>query len=57
MFLARKTFCNVIELNCNPDGRFEHNPEPVPRNLKLSKWLKKLADLGIAVDPEVIDWF
>ena len=43
-FLLEKLSCNVIKLNCNPDGRFEHNPEPVPQNLKnFLKWLKKLA--------------
>ena len=54
-FLLEKLSCNVIKLNCNPDGRFEHNPEPVPRNLKkLSKMVKETgSDLGIAVDPDV----
>ncbi|AMR32054.1 phosphoglucosamine mutase [Mucilaginibacter sp. PAMC 26640] len=45
----------VHELYCEPDGNFPHNPEPLPENLsELSKEvLKKKADLGIAVDPDV----
>lgn len=38
-----------------PTGRFAHNPEPLPENLKsLSAKVKQSkADLGIAVDPDV----
>lgn len=45
----------VHELYCNPDGKFPHNPEPLPENLNaLSNEVKaKKADLGIAVDPDV----
>jgi phosphomannomutase len=45
----------IIELNCNPDGNFRHNPEPLPANLtELSDLVKKeKADLGFAVDPDV----
>ncbi|GAB3934056.1 phosphoglucosamine mutase [Mucilaginibacter myungsuensis] len=45
----------VHELYCEPDGKFPHNPEPLPENLvDLSKEvLSKRADLGIAVDPDV----
>ncbi|MBD1394893.1 phosphoglucosamine mutase [Mucilaginibacter glaciei] len=45
----------VHELYCEPDGNFPHNPEPLPENLiALSQEvLKKKADLGIAVDPDV----
>lgn len=45
----------IHELYCEPDGNFPHNPEPLPENLTaLSKEvLKKNADLGIAVDPDV----
>jgi phosphomannomutase len=45
----------VYELYCEPDGNFPHNPEPLPENLTaLSKEvIKKQADLGIAVDPDV----
>ncbi len=45
----------VHELFCEPDGKFPHNPEPLPENLiALSQEvLKKKANLGIAVDPDV----
>ncbi|RKR84755.1 phosphomannomutase [Mucilaginibacter gracilis] len=45
----------VYPLFCEPDGKFAHNPEPLPENLgELSKEvLAKKADLGIAVDPDV----
>jgi phosphomannomutase len=46
---------NIYELYCEPDGKFPHNPEPLPENLiSLSQEVvKKNADLGIAVDPDV----
>jgi phosphomannomutase len=42
-------------LNEAVDGKFAHNPEPLPENLSaLSAEVKKTgADLGIAVDPDV----
>ena len=45
----------IHELFCEPDGKFPHNPEPLPENLiALSQEvLKKKADIGIAVDPDV----
>jgi phosphomannomutase len=45
----------TVELNCNPDGNFRHNPEPLPANLTdLSELVvKEKADLGFAVDPDV----
>jgi len=45
----------VILLNEKIDGRFAHNPEPLPENLSgLSAMVQKTkADLGIAVDPDV----
>ncbi|MXV52507.1 phosphoglucosamine mutase [Pedobacter sp. HMF7647] len=45
----------VHELFCEPDGNFPHNPEPLPENLiSLSQEVvRKKADLGIAVDPDV----
>lgn len=45
----------IIELYCNPNGNFAHNPEPLPENLStLASEVKiKKADLGIAVDPDV----
>ena len=46
---------NVIEIYCEPNGNFPHNPEPLPENLnELSVTVKKQnADLGISVDPDV----
>lgn len=46
---------NVIVLNGDVDGKFAHNPEPLPENLsELSAAVRKhKADLGIAVDPDV----
>ncbi|MDR1023060.1 MAG: phosphoglucosamine mutase [Prevotellaceae bacterium] len=45
----------VVELNCNPNGQFAHNPEPLPEHLtEISKEvLKQQAHLGIVVDPDV----
>ena len=45
----------VVELNCEPTGRFAHNPEPIPENLtQISEKIKECgADLGIVVDPDV----
>ena len=45
----------VVELNCEPTGRFAHNPEPIPENLtQISEKIKACgADLGIVVDPDV----
>ncbi|HUB61745.1 MAG TPA: phosphoglucosamine mutase [Puia sp.] len=45
----------VLLLNEEVNGRFAHNPEPLPENLAgLSALVKKSrADLGIAVDPDV----
>ena len=42
-------------INCEPDGDFAHDPEPLPGNLKdLAAKVKETgADLGIAVDPDV----
>ncbi|MFQ6107712.1 MAG: phosphoglucosamine mutase [Thermoplasmata archaeon] len=45
--------CDVIPLNCEPDGHFRNrNPEPVEENLTSLKKavLSKSADLGIAHD-------
>lgn len=45
----------VVPLNCEPDGNFAHNPEPLPEHLSgISKEVKrKKAHLGIVVDPDV----
>lgn len=46
---------NVIELNCEANGRFAHTPEPIPENLtQISDLMKQgKADVGIVVDPDV----
>ena len=53
--LLKKLGVNVIELYCEPNGEFPHNPEPLKENLTdLSELVKKeSADLGIVVDPDV----
>ena len=45
----------VVELFCEPNGHFPHNPEPLPENLvEISRMVKKSkAHLGIVVDPDV----
>ncbi|MEM8901072.1 MAG: phosphoglucosamine mutase, partial [Bacteroidota bacterium] len=45
----------IIEINCEPNGWFSHNPEPLAKNLtELCETVsKEKADLGIAVDPDV----
>lgn len=45
----------VIELYCEPNGIFPHNPEPLPEHLtEISKVTReKGADLGFVVDPDV----
>jgi phosphomannomutase len=45
----------VVELYCTPDGKFPHNPEPLPENLtEIATQVKRnKADLGIVVDPDV----
>jgi phosphomannomutase len=45
----------IIELNCEPNGKFAHKPEPLAENLKDIMALVKSekANLGIVVDPDV----
>ncbi|WP_442590630.1 phosphoglucosamine mutase [Pedobacter sp. AW31-3R] len=46
---------NIVELYCDPNGEFPHNPEPLPENLtEIAKVVQQQnADLGIVVDPDV----
>lgn len=46
---------NVIELNCDPSGKFAHNPEPIPANLtQISEVMESgVANVGFVVDPDV----
>ncbi|HNE50142.1 MAG TPA: phosphoglucosamine mutase [Chitinophagales bacterium] len=45
----------IHELNCEPNGKFAHNPEPLPEHLSAlcSEVKFHKADIGIAVDPDV----
>jgi phosphomannomutase len=45
----------IIELYCDPNGIFPHNPEPLPEHLtEISKVVKNnKAHLGFVVDPDV----
>lgn len=46
---------NIIELNCEANGKFAHTPEPIPQNLtQISDLMKNSgADVGFVVDPDV----
>jgi len=46
---------DVIIVNEEVNGKFEHNPEPLPKNLNglSNEVVKQKASLGIAVDPDV----
>jgi phosphomannomutase len=45
----------VVEIHCSPNGRFAHNPEPLPAHLAdlCQAVVKHKAHLGIAIDPDV----
>lgn len=53
--LFRELGCEVVEMNCTPDGRFAHTPEPIPENLTdiAARVPSERADLGVVVDPDV----
>jgi phosphomannomutase len=53
--LLERLGCEVICLNCEPNGEFAHNPEPIAENLtEICKIVQsKRADLGIVIDPDV----
>ncbi len=46
---------DVVELYCEPNGRFPHNPEPLPENLTeiAGVMSREKADVGFVVDPDV----
>jgi len=46
---------HIEELYCEPNGKFAHNPEPLPENLTVisSKLETSNYHLGIVVDPDV----
>ena len=45
----------ITRLNCQPDGLFPHNPEPLPQHLtEISDLMRTgVADVGFVVDPDV----
>ena len=53
--LLEKMGVECIKLFCNPNGKFPHNPEPLPENLtEISNLVvSEGADFGIVVDPDV----
>ena len=53
--LLKKMGVEVVELYCEPNGHFPHNPEPLNEHLEdICKLVpKENADLGIVVDPDV----
>lgn len=46
---------DIVELNCEPTGKFAHTPEPIPANLtQISDVMKDAgANVGFVVDPDV----
>ena len=53
--LKKLGVANVIEIFCEPTGKFPHNPEPLPEHLTdlSAEVVRNNADLGIIVDPDV----
>ncbi|TPN82439.1 phosphoglucosamine mutase [Aquimarina algicola] len=53
--LLKRLGVETVELYCEPNGHFPHNPEPLKEHLTdLSELVvKEKADLGITVDPDV----
>tara|TARA_B100000929_G_scaffold290790_1_gene285942 strand:- start:1011 stop:2396 length:1386 start_codon:yes stop_codon:yes gene_type:complete len=53
--LLKKMGVEVVELYCEPNGHFPHNPEPLKEHLgDICNLVKKEnADFGIVVDPDV----
>lgn len=54
-YLLERLDVEVVKLNCEPDGNFIHDPEPLKKNLVglSNSVVKNSANLGIAVDPDV----
>lgn len=53
--LLEQMGCEVIAINDQINGRFAHNPEPLPQHLTslIEEVKRQKADLGIVVDPDV----
>lgn len=52
--LLERLGVQVVRINCAGDGRFVHEPEPMPKNLtQLARAVRRhKADLGMACDPD-----
>lgn len=53
--LLKELGVEVVELYCEPNGHFPHNPEPLKEHLTdiCQKVIEEKADFGIVVDPDV----
>ena len=53
--LLKELNVECVELYCEPNGQFPHNPEPLNENLTdiAALVVKENADFGIVVDPDV----
>jgi phosphomannomutase len=53
--LLRALGVQTIEMYCDPNGHFPHNPEPLPEHLTeiAKRVVEEQADCGIVVDPDV----
>lgn len=53
--LLNRLGVEVVELYCEPNGHFPHDPEPLEKNLSeiFKLVVSEKADLGIVVDPDV----
>src|SRR5690606_35422523 len=53
--LLKKLGVEVVELYCEPNGHFPHNPEPLKEHLGdiMQLVVNEKANLGIVVDPDV----
>ena len=53
--LLKELGVEVVELYCEPNGQFPHNPEPLEKHLGAIKLavVEHQADFGIVVDPDV----
>jgi phosphomannomutase len=52
--LLRDLGCEVIEHECDPTGRFVHEPEPIPAHLvDVAPWVKQTESaIGFVLDPD-----
>ena len=55
MLLKELGVNKIISLNCEPNGDFTHNPEPLPENIGeiCEVVIKSKAHVGFVVDPDV----